>query len=184
MSQRIAEEDITTVNGLGQTVVLVPKGQPIPEGFDSAGTGLRSAEPATAGASDGQSTTPPPAGATIDVAQFGEALPGLDDEVFAELGEVFADEAQDRGGLLPTDLPDGVIAGETPGWPTDDQDNLLRLPAAERWKAIAAALSETTTELKETKEQLVAAEKRAEEAEAAAKKASKSTSKQSKDKKA
>lgn len=34
MSNKIAEQDITEVNGLGQTVVLVHAGQPIPEGFE------------------------------------------------------------------------------------------------------------------------------------------------------
>lgn len=33
MSDQIAKEDITEVNELGQTVVLVAKGQPIPEGL-------------------------------------------------------------------------------------------------------------------------------------------------------
>lgn len=31
MSDKIAAEDITEVNDLGQTVVLVAKGQPVPE---------------------------------------------------------------------------------------------------------------------------------------------------------
>lgn len=33
-SQKVAEEDITGTNELGQTVVLVPKGHPIPDDFD------------------------------------------------------------------------------------------------------------------------------------------------------
>jgi len=182
MTQKIATHDITRTNEVGQTVVVVPAGQPIPEGIDSASTGLREREASASGVSDELAASSPPA-AAIDVAQFGEALPGLDDEVLAELADAFAGEVQDRGGLLPADLPDGVVAGETPGWPTDDDGELLRLPAAERWEAIAAALSETTAELEGTKEQLVAAEKRAEEAEAAAKKA-KTTAKPAKGKKA
>lgn len=35
MTDKIAEEDITEVNALGQTVVVVPKGQPVPEGVDA-----------------------------------------------------------------------------------------------------------------------------------------------------
>lgn len=31
LSERIAKEDIIEVNDLGQSVVVVPKGQPIPE---------------------------------------------------------------------------------------------------------------------------------------------------------
>lgn len=34
LTDKVAEEDITEVNGNGQTVVLVPKGQRIPEGVD------------------------------------------------------------------------------------------------------------------------------------------------------
>lgn len=33
MSKNIAAKDIVRTNHLGQTVVIVPKGQPIPEGF-------------------------------------------------------------------------------------------------------------------------------------------------------
>lgn len=34
MAEKIAERDITQVNALGQTVVVVPKGQPIPADLD------------------------------------------------------------------------------------------------------------------------------------------------------
>lgn len=36
MSERIAKEDITETNDLGQTVVVVAAGQPIPDGVGSA----------------------------------------------------------------------------------------------------------------------------------------------------
>lgn len=36
MSDQIADRDITRVNDRGQTVVIVPKGQPIPAGLPEA----------------------------------------------------------------------------------------------------------------------------------------------------
>lgn len=60
MTQKIAEKDLTRRNALGQNVVVVPKGQPIPEGFDSASTGLRSTEASTTAVSDGTTVTEPP----------------------------------------------------------------------------------------------------------------------------
>ena len=42
--ERIAEQDIVRRNELGQNVVIVPKGQPIPEGFDYAAVRGLSAE--------------------------------------------------------------------------------------------------------------------------------------------
>ena len=40
--ERIAEQDIVRRNELGQNVVIVPKGQPIPEGFDEDEAAARS----------------------------------------------------------------------------------------------------------------------------------------------
>lgn len=34
MTERVAAKDIVRTNRLGQRVVVVPKGQPIPEGFE------------------------------------------------------------------------------------------------------------------------------------------------------
>lgn len=47
MTDRIAKEAITEVNDAGQTVVIVPAGQPIPEGVD-----VPKSKTTTAGAED------------------------------------------------------------------------------------------------------------------------------------
>lgn len=41
MSGKTADRDITRVNHLGQTVVIVPKGRPIPEGLPEASEGKK-----------------------------------------------------------------------------------------------------------------------------------------------
>jgi hypothetical protein len=83
MGLRIAEEDIVRENEVGQSVVVVPKGQPIPEGFDSASTGLRQTEAATSGVTD--ATTQPPSSAPdyseLDVPALEEAVAERDLEV-------------------------------------------------------------------------------------------------------
>jgi len=48
-------------------------------------------------------------------------------------GQVLAADGQ------PIDVPDGVVPGETPGWPTDEEGRVLRLDDAQRQQLAAEA---------------------------------------------
>ena len=142
MSNRIAEKDITEVNSLGQTVVVVPKGQRVPDGIEP---------PAAA------DTTGSPAGdaPTLDAEEARARLTKTSDDELKAISEMVADELADRSleEAEKISVPEAVVPGATPGWPLEDGE-LVELSNDERWAAVTEALADAQAQAAEAEKKL------------------------------